>query len=145
MPRSRATRRPLPATAAAPVASGPQSSSPQSSSPQPSSAAGTAPYEPTGLIGTGGAASTAGGSPVEPAADPVSADRYTATAGRPGGTGTGGEATGGPDAVPTRDGLPLAAAAAPVGVLGAAGAVAWAVHRRNARDEQDAPPDEDEE
>ena len=45
------------------------------------------------------------------------------------------------------NGLPTAAMAAPVGVLGAASAAAWAVHRRVSRDEaaEQAAADEDEE
>jgi hypothetical protein len=58
--------------------------------------------------------------------------------------GVGGQATGGGTggAAGGADGLPVAAAIAPVGVLGAAGATAWAVHRRRAQRE-DATEDED--
>jgi cytochrome c-type biogenesis protein CcmH/NrfF len=41
--------------------------------------------------------------------------------------------------------LPLAAAVAPVGVLGVAGAAAWAVHRRRVQEREDAIEDEDDE
>jgi hypothetical protein len=39
----------------------------------------------------------------------------------------------------------VAAAVAPVGVLGAAGAAAWAVHRKQAREREDAAEPEDDE
>ena len=39
----------------------------------------------------------------------------------------------------------MAAAVAPVGVLGVAGAAAWAVHRKRAREREDAIEDEDDE
>jgi cytochrome c-type biogenesis protein CcmH/NrfF len=41
--------------------------------------------------------------------------------------------------------LPLAAAVAPVGVLGVAGAAAWAVHRRRVQERGYAVEDEDDE
>ena len=37
----------------------------------------------------------------------------------------------------------VAAAVAPVGVLGAAGAAAWAVHRKRVQEREDAVKDED--
>jgi hypothetical protein len=39
----------------------------------------------------------------------------------------------------------VAAAVAPVGVLGAAGAAAWAVHRKRAQEREDAAETEDDE
>ena len=61
--------------------------------------------------------------------------------------GLGGQATGGGSSATGggTDGLPVAAAVAPVGVLGAAGAAAWAVHRKRVQEHEDAAETEDDE
>jgi hypothetical protein len=76
-------------------------------------------------------------------ADPASLTGGGSVGAGSGSVGLGGDATGGgaaPAAV--HNGLPVAAAVAPVGLLGAAGAAAWAVHRKRSREEE-AGADED--
>ena len=64
-----------------------------------------------------------------------------------GAVGLGGQATGGGSGAgpAAAHRLPVAAAVAPVGVLGAAGAAAWAVHRRRVQEREDAVEAEDDE
>jgi hypothetical protein len=105
-------------------------------------AAGSSPTA-SGVIGADSAGSTdvSAGAPIgaDIAGGAGGADVAT---GAPIGAGSEGA---GPDPAADRAGLPVAAAVAPVGLLGAAGAAAWAVHRRNAREDAEADVDEDEE
>src|SRR5829696_1719624 len=91
-----------------------------------------------GSGGSGGGVGSAGGAvPEHRVADPATLTGGGSVGSGSGTVGLGGDATGGGTApAADRDGLPVAAAIAPVGLLGAAGAAAWAVHRRKAREEQ---------